>query len=91
MESAVRQNTALSRFELDVGGAIAFANYKLADGVMIFLHTETPPALRGQGIASRLVKGALDSVRAQGLKMVPRCSFVRDYVARHPDVSDLLA
>jgi predicted GNAT family acetyltransferase len=91
MDSTVRQNTALSRFELDVGGAVAFANYKLADGVMTFLHTETPPSLRGQGIASRLVGGALESVRGQGLKVVPRCSFVRDYVAQHPEVSDLLA
>ena len=54
MESTVRQNTALSRFELDVGGALAFANYRLADGVVTFLHTETPPALRGQGVACPL-------------------------------------
>ena len=28
----VRDNTALSRFELDVGDAVAFANYRRAPG-----------------------------------------------------------
>ena len=91
MEPAVRQNAALSRFELDAEGDIAVAYYRLADGVMTFHHTETPPHLQGRGIASRLVRGALDQVRAQTLKVVPRCSFVASYVARHPEFNDLLA
>jgi len=40
-----------SRFELDVEGAVAFANYRLAPSTVIITHTETPPALRGRGIA----------------------------------------
>ncbi|WP_205757828.1 GNAT family N-acetyltransferase, partial [Lactobacillus crispatus] len=59
MVSAVRDNPALQRFEMDVGGATAFANYRLTDGAVIITHTETPRALRGQGIASQLVEGAL--------------------------------
>lgn len=55
----VRNNTALSRYELDVDGATAFAEYRLALGKVIITHTETPRALRGRGIASRLVQGAL--------------------------------
>ncbi len=91
MSSAVRDNVALSRFELDANGVTAFANYQLGDGVVAILHTETPLAARGQGIASKLVAGALDIVRARGLKVIPRCAFVRDYVAKHPEVSDLVA
>jgi predicted GNAT family acetyltransferase len=30
-------------------------------------------------------------VRAKGRKIVPACSFVADYVERHPEVGDLVA
>lgn len=91
MPSAVRHNASLSRFELDVDGATAVAVYRLADEVMTFTHTETPHALRGQGIASRLIHGALEQARAMGVKVVPRCPFVGQYIARHPEFLDLLA
>ena len=88
---AIRNNAAASRFELDAEGGTALAYYRLADGVMTFHHTETPPHLQGRGIASRLVRGALESARSQKLKVVPRCSFVAAYMARHPEFNDLLA
>ncbi len=91
MSSLVRNNTALSRFELDAGAATAVAHYRLRGGVMTFTLTEVPPQLRGRGIASRLIQGALETARAQGLKVVPRCSFVESYIARHPEFADLLA
>lgn len=91
MNSDVRQNAALSRFELDAEGETALAYYRLSNGVMTFHHTETPPHLQGRGIASRLVRGALEQARAQGMKVVPRCSFVGGYMARHPEFNDLLA
>ena len=86
----VRDNTALSRFELDSGGITAFVNYRLGDGVIALLHTETPIAARGRGLASQLVQGALDTIRARGLKVAPRCAFVRAYLAKHPEFHDLV-
>jgi uncharacterized protein len=91
MSSAVHDNPVLSRFELDADGVLAVANYKLAGDVMTFTHTEVPPAARHSGIASRLIGGALETVRARGLKIVPRCSFVRDFLDKHPEFHDLLA
>jgi uncharacterized protein len=84
-----RDNKAKSRFELDVEGAIAFANYRLAPSTVIITHTETPLALRGRGIASELVKGALELIRADGLKVIAGCGFVVDYLQKHPEFSDL--
>jgi predicted GNAT family acetyltransferase len=86
----VRQNAARNRFELDTDAGEALAFYRLADGVMTFTHTEVPAALRGRGIGSALMHGVLDSVRAQGLKVVPRCPFVAAYIARNPEFADLL-
>ena len=45
----------------------------------------------GRGLASILIPDALDDVRAHGLTIVPQCPFVRAYVDRHPEVTDLLA
>lgn len=88
---AVRQNTTLSRFELDAEGETVVAYYRLGDGVITFHHTETPAHLQGRGLASQLVREVLQQVRAQKLKVVPRCSFVAAYMARHPEFNDLLA
>ncbi len=87
----IRNNTALSRYELDVDGAMAFANYRLSPGVVVITHTETPSALRGRGIASRLVHGALEHIRADGLKVVAGYGFVVDYLQKHPEFSDITA
>jgi predicted GNAT family acetyltransferase len=89
--ATVRNNAALSRYELDVNGATAFANYRLAPGKVIITHTETPPALRGRGIASQLVQGSLEQIRANGLKVVAGCGFVVDYLQKHPEYSDIAA
>jgi predicted GNAT family acetyltransferase len=86
---AVRNNTSRSRFELDADGSMAFANYRRAGDQVIITHTETPPALRGRGLASLLVKGALDLIRADGFKVVAGCSFVVDYLDQHPEYADL--
>jgi predicted GNAT family acetyltransferase len=91
MPSSIRDNTALSRFELDAAGVTAFLTYRLGDGVITLQHSETPPQARGQGIASRLAAGVLDIVRARGLKVIPRCDFVRAYLAKHPEFDDLVA
>ncbi|MBY0383224.1 MAG: N-acetyltransferase [Xanthobacteraceae bacterium] len=87
----VRNNTTLHRFELDADGATSFASYRLADGVVVITHVETPDQLRGRGIASKLVDGALQIIRADGHKVIGQCSFARAYLARHSEFSDLLA
>ncbi len=92
MVDTVRDDPARSRFELDVDGVVAFVSYRRrADGAIELLHTETPAAARGRGIASKLLAGTLATIRARGLKVVPYCSFVRAYIAKHPETRDLLA
>jgi uncharacterized protein len=87
----VRNNKAKSRFELDVEGGMAFANYRATPPAVIITHTETPRALRGRGVASELVKGALELIRADGHKVIAGCGFVVDYLSKHPEYGDLLA
>ena len=81
----VRDNKALSRYELDAEGGLAFANYRRTPSAVIITHTETPRSLRGHGIASELVEGALRLIRAEGLKVIAGCGFVVDYLQKHPE------
>ena len=89
--SDVVDNKAQHRFELAVEGGIAFANYRLTPQAVIITHTETPSNLRGRGIASELVRGALDLIRADGRKVIAGCGFVVDYLRKHPEYADLVA
>ncbi|MEA3038015.1 MAG: uncharacterized protein QOE79_528 [Sphingomonadales bacterium] len=87
----VRNNEAESRYEIEADGATAFAAYRTEGRDIVFEHTIVPEALEGRGIGSALVKGALEDVRARGLKVIPDCSFVRGWIERHPEAHDLLA
>jgi predicted GNAT family acetyltransferase len=87
----VINNEAESRYEIEEEGETAFAAYRLEGDTIVFHHTVVPEALEGRGVGSALVGGALEDVRAQGLKVEPLCSFVRHYIERHRDAQDLLA
>jgi len=89
--TTVRDNKVLGRFELDVEGAVAFANYRMTPQAIVITHTETPRALRGRGVASELIKGSLDLIRADGHKVIAGCGFVVDYLYKHPEYADLMA
>lgn len=87
----VIDNTEMQRFELEVDGHTAFAAYERDGDVVVFTHTVVSQALRGQGVGSRLVEGALMQVRAAGGKVRPLCTFVAGYMAQHPEWADLRA
>ena len=69
----VVDNKAHNRFELEADGETAIAEYRIADGAIYFTHTETPYRL--WGAASPPDWCAAVDRRAQGLKVVPRCSY----------------
>ncbi|HLJ00141.1 MAG TPA: GNAT family N-acetyltransferase [Bradyrhizobium sp.] len=83
-------NKAHHRFELTVEGHLAATYYKIEGGVITFIHTEVPPELGGKGVGSALVKDALDQVRADGLKVIPQCPFVKAYIDKHPEYADMV-
>lgn len=91
MQIEVLHNAPASRFEAHIDGELCVADYRLQQGVMVMPHTAVAPRLQGRGIAAALVRQALDWARSQGLKVVPRCSYVAAYMRRHPDTRDLMA
>lgn len=87
----VTDNEDEGRFEADVDGALAVAEYSRAGNRIIFTHTEVPEAYRGQGIGKELVRTALEKVRAEELTVRPLCPFVKSYIADHPEFQDLVS
>ncbi len=88
----VTDDKARSRFQAELDGrVVAISTYRRLGDRIVFLHTETDDALEGRGIGSRLVREALDTVRAEGLAVTAKCPFVRSWIERHPEYQDLLA
>jgi len=86
--TAVRHNAARGRYELDTPHGLAIAVYHQQGDRLVFTHTEVPRDDEGHGLGSELVRGALDDARRRGFKIVPACSFVVDFVGRHPEYND---
>jgi uncharacterized protein len=88
----VRDNVELNRYELLVGErVIGIADYRRLDGALVLPHTEIEVGQRGRGWGEVLVGAALDDIRRQGLRIVPRCWFVAEFVEQHREYRDLLA
>jgi uncharacterized protein len=90
MIGTVNNNTKEHRFELEVDGHLAAAYYESSGNVITFTHTEVPAELGGKGVGSSLVRGALDQVRAEGLKVVAQCPFVKAWIGKNSAYADLL-
>ncbi|GAA4744642.1 N-acetyltransferase [Gordonia alkaliphila] len=53
-------------------------------------HTVVYDRFGGRGYAAELVRQVLESVRADGNKVIPVCSYVVSYLEKHPEYSDLV-
>jgi uncharacterized protein len=80
----VTQNTERSQFEIREGELLARLMYREREGAIDLVHTEVPPAIEGQGIASELARAALEYAASRELRVVPTCKFVRAYIVSHP-------
>jgi predicted GNAT family acetyltransferase len=90
--SHVIDNPGLSRFEMPVPGGVAFVAYRRVGHVLFLDHAEVPAHLNGRGLGSQLVRGTLEAIRAAGRdSVIARCSFVRRYMAEHPEFDDITA
>jgi predicted GNAT family acetyltransferase len=56
----------------------------------VFTHTEVDEAYQGQGLASRLIRAALDGSRRKGLEVTPLCPYVANFIRRHPEYLKLV-
>jgi uncharacterized protein len=94
MEASARRvedHAEAERFELLAGDEVlGFALYRRRPGLIAFVHTEIADGHEGEGLGGELVRAALDSVRAEGLAVLPFCPFVNGWIQRHAAYADLV-
>ena len=91
MDVKVADNPDKARFEILADGELAgFVQYHLRGHEIAFTHTETDDRFRGHGLASQLVREALDDARARDLTVLPYCPFVNSWIAEHREYADLI-
>lgn len=67
------------------GNIVAEVTFPTIDGVSTIDHTFVDPSMRGEGIASKLVKLAADKILSEGNKIAATCSYAVAWFKRHPE------
>ncbi|ATD71972.1 MULTISPECIES: GNAT family N-acetyltransferase [Gordonia] len=95
--TSVRDSASAQRYEITVDGTAdgvvaGFAEYRDrvdgADTERVFFHTEVADEFGGRGLATTLVREALDDARARGLVIVGVCPLVAAFLEKHPEYAD---
>lgn len=90
-DTTFKVNEQENQFELHTQEGVAFLEF-IREGKKIYLtHTETPEALRGKGIAAKLVAQSLQYAKDNTLTVVPSCSYVAHYINNDPEWNSLLS
>lgn len=85
-----RRNDEKRRFEAELDGYVAFADFHLHGDRLTFLHTEVPREIEGRHVGSGMIRWALDYAREQQLNVVPICPFVAAFISRNREYADLI-
>ena len=79
------------RYVLRANGAEAELTYSILSPERIIAdHTGVPDAMRGSGAGLRLVERLVADARAEGVKIVALCPFVKAQARRHPEWADVI-
>jgi uncharacterized protein len=89
-ELVISDNRDEQRYEARLGeDLVGYLAYELQPSQIVLVHTQVDRAAKGQGIGSRLVAAALEDIRDRGLSTRVLCPFVRAFLRRHPEYSDV--
>jgi predicted GNAT family acetyltransferase len=79
------------RYEARIDGELAgFLAYRRTNGAIVLIHTQVDPGFEGRGVGSGLAAFALEDARRSGSRVKPECPFVRSWLRRHHEFSDLV-
>lgn len=79
---------ALDENQKEAGNITWFA---LKDNVIDVDHTYVDDAYRGQGIAKKLLQCVIEMVKADGLTIIPSCSYAAKVLKSSDEYQNLLA
>jgi predicted GNAT family acetyltransferase len=85
MDLKITDNKDQKRYEAQIENKTAFIEYISTKESIYLTHTEVPTSLEGKRIGTSLVRGVLEIVVENNLKLAPLCPFVAAYIKRNPD------
>ena len=86
----VQHNQASRRFCVELQGYEACLTYRLSGKEIDLYHTYVPEVFRGKGMAEKLCRAAFEYAKAEGLTVIPSCSYISGaYLKRHPEYEPL--
>ncbi|MCR5183654.1 MAG: N-acetyltransferase [Opitutales bacterium] len=80
----IKENERIYANDKD-GKLIAEIRFSLKKGIAVITHTFVDESLRGQGIASQLVRLAVEQIRKNGVPVAATCSYAQLWLQRHPE------
>ena len=89
-EETVIHDQAGKRFCVELSGYEACLMYRRSGKTLDLYHTYVPEVFRGRGVAERLAHAAFEHAKAEGLTVIPSCSYISGaYLKRHPEYEPL--
>ena len=85
----VIHNPGEKRFETTIDGKLSKLDYLQNGNNFVITHVGVDPALRGQGVAGKIVEAGLEYARENSYRVVPMCSYAAAYIRRHPEYAEL--
>jgi len=89
MDASVKHHPDRKRFEIQIAGDTAYAEYLEQGQTLVLTHTFVPPSLRGKGLAGVLVQHVLNFARKEQKSVEPQCSYAAAFMNQHPEYADL--
>lgn len=79
-----------NRFCVKLQGYEACLMYRREGEALDCYHTYVPEVFRGRGVAEQLCQAAFEYAKANGLRVIPSCSYIAGaYLKRHPEYEPL--
>ncbi len=75
----------------EAGSHAGKLTWTLRNGARDAEHTIVDPAMRGKGVAGKLVDALISDARSKGFQIIPSCSYVAAQFDRHPEWAELRA
>jgi predicted GNAT family acetyltransferase len=79
-QTEVKHLAAEHKFVTLIDGEQAHLEYHISGDTVNFTSTLVPPALRGKGLAERLVRHGLAWAKTQNLQIQASCSYVQKFL-----------
>lgn len=88
--SEVLNDNQGSRFVMNVDDNEVYVLYAEDNSTIDLYSTYTPPQLRGQGLAEKVVRAAFEYAKEKNLKVIPSCWYVKKFLEKHSEFNGIV-